>query len=125
MIIVQSKSVCAEGCELYSNNLRSSNCKYSMLQSNEEYTNFATFIPFQDSRSPVNPVAPPKLCIPEDLTTAGVYTLDLTQAMPEHDTPATRSEGKPTGVIFRVHDIQSGNMTYVQLVHFSLYCMYY
>ena len=68
----------------------------------------------------MSPVAPPELHIPEDSTTAGVYTIDLTQAMPEYDSPATRSEGRPTSVILRVQDIQSGNMTYIQLVHFSL-----
>ena len=89
-----------------------------MLQSHEEYTNSATFFQFKDSKSPVSPVAPPELH-PENSTTAGVYTIDLTQAMPD-DSPATRSGDEPTGMIFRVQDIQSGNMTYIQLVHFSL-----
>ena len=89
-----------------------------MLQSHEDYTNSATFFQFQDSKSPVSPVAPPELHAPQDSTTAGVYTIDLTQAMPYHDSTTARSEDEPTGVIFRVQDIQSGNMTYIQLVHF-------
>lgn len=95
-----------------------------MLQSHEDYTNSATFFQFQDSKSPVSPVAPPELHAPQDSTTAGVYTIDLTQAMPYHDSTTARSEDEPNGVIFRVQDIQSGNMTYIQLVHFTTLQMF-
>ena len=97
-----------------------------MLQSHEDYTKSATFFQFQDSKSPVSPVAPPELHAPEDSTTAGVYTIDLTQAMPYHNSTTARSGDEPTGVIFRVQDIPSGNMTYIQLVHFAnVLCVIY
>lgn len=98
-----------------------------MLQLHEAIYS-ATFFQFQDSKSPMSPVAPPELHILENSTTAGVYTLDLTQAMPEHGSTTARNEDGPTGVIIRIQDIQSGNMTYIQLVHFSLYdivCVYF
>jgi len=69
----------------------------------------------------MNPVAPPELHMLEDSSTAGVYSINLTQAMPDY---SDRSEDGPTGMIFRLQDLQSGNVTYIQLVHFVHHCMH-
>jgi len=64
----------------------------------------------------MNPVAPPELNM-LDSSIAGVYSINLTRAMPEY---SDRSEDGPTGMTFRLQDLQSGNVTYIQLVHFCI-----
>jgi len=69
----------------------------------------------------MNPVAPPELRMleisSENSSIAGVYSINLTQAMPYY---SDRSEDGPTGMIFRLQDLQSGNVTYIQLVHLCI-----
>ena len=65
----------------------------------------------------MNPVAPPELRMLENSSIAGVYSINLTQAMPDY---SDRSEDGPAGMIFRLQDLQSGNVTYIQLVHLCI-----